>query len=133
MALAIRIAVLVGIVAVLATPPLALGHVPDEPPGSMICGTWTYYAPGKMERVRDVVRKLSRCEDCDGIATTVDQSLLDKRITIWYGGQWRGTYHVVDVGKPGINRPDLVGEVTAEVAWEWGRAGPWWGCYRVVT
>lgn len=117
------------VVAVLATTGMVEGKVPDESPGDMICGTWTWYAPKKMEYVRDVVRKLSRCDDCDGIAVTVDPAHLGKRIWIWFQG-WRGVYHVVDVGQPGHNRPDLVGEVPAETAWEWGRAGPWWGCYR---
>ena len=97
----------------------------------MECGTWTYYAPNVMRRVRET-RGLSPCVDCVGLAATVDQAHLGKRIWIWFQG-WRGVYHVVDVGQPGHNRPDLVGEVPAETAWEWGRAGPWWGCYRVVT
>ena len=108
----------------------ASAHVPIEQSDPMVCGTWTWYAPGVMERVQKV-RGLLRCEDCDGIATTVDQRLLNGRIRIWYAGAWRGTFHVVDVGQPGKNRSGLVGEVPAEVAWEWGRAGPWWGCYRV--
>lgn len=131
MALAIRIAVLVGIVAVLATPPIALGHVPDEPPGSMICGTWTWYASGLMARVQQR-RGIAPCAECDGIAVTVDQSLLGSHVAIWFKG-WRGRYLVVDVGQPGINRSGLVGEVPAETAWEWGRAGPWWGCYQAET
>ena len=65
------------------------------------------------------------------MAATVDQALLGKRIRVWYGGMWRGVYHVVDVGQPGRNRAGLVGEVEARVAWSWGRAGPWWGCYGV--
>lgn len=104
-------------------------RVPDEPTEQMTCGTWTWYAPGAMEGVRQR-RGIGQCGDCDGIAVTVNPALLGKHIRIWFRG-WRGRYLVVDVGQPGRNRPDLVGEVPAGVAWEWGRAGPWWGCYKV--
>lgn len=96
---------------------------------AMVCGTWTYYAPGVMERSRRN-HGIAPCTDCDGMAATVDQALLGRRIEVWYGGQWRGVFHVVDVGQPGRNREGLVGEVEAETAWSWGRAAPWWGCYR---
>lgn len=98
----------------------------------MTCGTWTYYAPGVMRRVRDV-RGLAVCEDCAGMAATVNQAHSGQRIEVWYRGAWRGVFHVVDVGQPGRNRAGLVGEVDFETARRWGRAGPWWGCYRVVS
>lgn len=107
----------------------ASAHVPIEQTDSMTCGTWTWYAPGVMDRSRRN-HGIELCADCAGMAATVDQRLLGKRIEVWYGGQWRGVFHVVDVGN-GRNRAGLVGEVEAEVAWEWGRAGPWWGCYKL--
>lgn len=96
---------------------------------AMTCGTWTWYAPGVMDRSRRN-HGIEPCADCAGMAATVDQALLGKRIEVWYAGRWRGVFQVVDVGQPGRNRAGLVGEVEAETAWEWGRAGPWWGCYR---
>lgn len=116
---------------ILATPLAAGAHVPDEPAGDMVCGTWTWYAPGVMERARRN-HGLGVCEDCAGLAVTVDQQHLGKRIEVWFRG-WQGVFQVADVGQPGRNRKGLVGEVEAETAWAWGRAGPWWGCYRVVT
>lgn len=106
----------------------ASAHVPNESDDPLVCGTWTWYAPGVMDRARQN-HGLGVCVDCVGLAATVDQQHLGKRIEVWYGGAWRGVFHVVDVGN-GRNRAGLVGEVEAETAWEWGRAGPWWGCYR---
>lgn len=112
-------------------------HVEAAPdPGGedamMECGTWTYYAPDVMRRVRET-RGLSPCLECVGLAATIDQSLLGRRIQIWFQGSWRGLFHVVDVGN-GNNRPGLVGEVDHYTAVDaWNRAGPWWGCYRVVA
>lgn len=106
----------------------ASARVLDESDDPLVCGTWTYYAPGVMERSRRN-HDIAPCTDCAGMAATVDQSLLGRRIEVWYSGQWRGVFHVVDVGN-GNNRAGLVGEVEAEVAWSWGRAAPWWGCYR---
>lgn len=124
--MAVRVAI--ALVLVLACVMPASAHVPDEPTHPMTCGTWTYYAPGVMKRVmRD--RGMTPCGECDGIAATVDQRLIGARIEVWYSGAWRGVFLVVDVGD-GRNRAGLVGEVSAEVAWSWGRAGPWWGCYR---
>ena len=96
----------------------------------MECGTWTYYAPNVMRRVRET-RGLSPCVDCVGLAATVDQAHLGQRIQIWFHGSWRGVFHVVDVGN-GNNRAGLVGEVDHATALRWQRAGPWWGCYRAV-
>lgn len=107
----------------------AQAKVPDEPTEQMVCGTWTWYAPGVMDRARQN-HGLGVCEDCAGLAVTVDQRYLGERIEVWYSGAWRGVFQVADVGQPGKNRRGLVGEVEAETAWEWGRAGPWWGCYR---
>lgn len=104
----------------------------DGPDDAMTCGTWTYYAPDVMQRVRGV-RGLDACEDCAGMAATVDQRHIGQRIEVWFDGAWRGVYHVVDVGQPGRNREGLVGEVDFETAMRWQRAGPWWGCYRVVS
>lgn len=97
----------------------------------MTCGTWTYYNPGIMQRVRST-RGMLPCVNCAGMAATVDQAHLGQRIQIWFHGSWRGVFHVVDVGN-GANRPGLVGEVDHHTAVdEWDRAGPWWGCYRLV-
>lgn len=97
---------------------------------AMVCGKWTYYNPGVMQRVRQT-RQMAPCADCAGMAATVNQAYLGKRIEIWFHGRWRGLYHVVDVGD-GNNRPGLVGEVDYHTAVdEWNRAAPWWGCYRV--
>lgn len=103
----------------------------DGPDDAMTCGTWTYYAPDVMQRVRGV-RGLGACEDCAGMAATVDQRHIGQRIEVWFDGAWRGVFQVVDVGD-GRNRAGLVGEVDYETARLWRRGGPWWGCYRVVT
>ena len=108
----------------------AHASVPHDVDDAMTCGTWTHYAPGVMDRVR-AVRGLDACEDCAGMAATVDRGLLGQRIEVWFRGAWRGVYHVVDVGN-GANRTGLVGEVDHATALRWGRAGPWWGCYRAV-
>lgn len=102
----------------------------EDVPG-LICGTWTYYSPRLMTAVRDV-RGLTPCHGCAGMAATVNQNHLGRYIEIWFRGEWRGWYHVVDVGD-GANRAGLVGEVDYQTAMRWNRAGPWWGCYRVVA
>lgn len=96
----------------------------------MTCGTWTYYADGVAERARGL-HGISPCGDCAGLAATVDQGHLGKRIEVWFHGAWRGIFHVIDVGD-GKNRPGLVGEVDYATAMTWRRAGPWWGCYRLI-
>lgn len=97
---------------------------------AMTCGTWTYYAPRVMRQVRET-RGMPPCSECVGMAATVVQQHIGKRIEIWFHGSWRGVFHVVDVGN-GNNRPGLVGEVDHATAVAWDRAGPWWGCYRLV-
>lgn len=96
----------------------------------LICGDWTYYADQVAEGTRSL-RGLTACGDCVGMAATVNQKHLNRRIEIWFQGAWRGIFHVIDVGN-GDNRPGLVGEVDYATAMAWQRAGPWWGCYRVV-
>lgn len=96
----------------------------------LTCGMWTYYSPRLMESVRDV-RGLTPCYDCAGLAATVNQQYIGRYIEIWFRGAWRGWYHVVDVGD-GTNRAELIGEVDYATAMRWNRAGPWWGCFRVV-
>ena len=109
--------------------PAGAAVLQDGDDSAMTCGTWTYYAPGVMDTARRN-HGLSVCEDCAGMAATVDQRLLGGRIEVWYAGEWRGVFQVADVGQPGRNRAGLVGEVEAETAWAWGRTAPWWGCYR---
>ena len=111
--------------------PAGAAVLQDGDDSAMTCGTWTYYAPGVMQRVREA-RGLPLCADCAGMAATVDQRMIGQRIEVWYSGAWRGTFQVVDVGN-GQNRAGLVGEVEAETAWTWGLSGPWWGCYREAT
>lgn len=79
---------------------------PGGPDTVMKCGTWTYYAPNVMRRVRET-RGLALCGECVGMAATVDQVHLGQRIEIWFHGAWRGLFQVVDVGD-GTNRPGLV-------------------------
>lgn len=110
-------------------------HVEAAPdPGGedtvMTCGDWTYYADQVAEETRSR-RGMPVCADCVGLAATVDQRHLGKRIEIWFHGAWRGVFHVIDVGD-GNNRPGLIGEVDYATAMAWRRAGPWWGCFRVV-
>ena len=106
-------------------------HDPGGENTAMVCGTWTYYATGVMERSRHN-HGIAPCEACDGMAATVDQALKGRRIEVWFRGAWRGVYHVVDVGN-GRNRAGLVGEVDYATALRWSRAAPWWGCYRIVV
>lgn len=128
----IRIILVVLVACVLCTSPAQARVMQGGDDAPLTCGTWTYYAPGVMDRVRET-RGMKPCEDCAGMAATVDQQHLGARIEVWFAGAWRGVFQVVDVGD-GHNRQGLVGEVGYRVAVEqWGRAGPWWGCYRVVS
>ncbi len=53
------------------------------------CGVWTYYAPGVAERAQ-AAHGIPDCADCVGLAVTVDQTLLGRRIDIRHGGEWVG-------------------------------------------
>ena len=97
----------------------------------VVCGVWTYYAPALAESVRQT-RGLPACAECAGLAVTVDQALLGRRIEIRHAGQWHGPFVVVDVGT-GRHRPHLVGEVGFETAVTWRIGRPWWTCYRRVS
>lgn len=123
-ALALLYLAVVGVIRVEASPDPGGADTP------MVCGKWTYYAPDVMRRVRET-RGLAPCSECVGMAATVDQRYIGRHIEVWFAGAWRGVFHVVDVGD-GHNRAGLVGEVDYATARRWGRAGPWWGCYRVV-
>lgn len=102
--------------------------IPGE--DDVVCGVWTYYAPGLAEQVRQT-RHIRVCHDCVGLAVTVDQSLLGRHIEIRHRGQWSGPFHVIDVGS-GNHRPQLVGEIDYQTAMAWRIAGPWRTCYRIV-
>lgn len=106
------------------------GAAPIGGGDDMTCGVWTYYARGVAERAQ-AVHEVPDCEECAGLAVTVDQALLGEQIEIRHGGEWRGPYLVVDVGT-GRHRPHLVGEVAFEVAMGWRIGRPWWTCYRVM-
>lgn len=96
----------------------------------VVCGVWTYYAPGVAERAQ-AIHGVPACAECAGLAVTVDQSLLGRHIEIRHAGQWHGPFLVVDVGT-GRHRPHLVGEVGFETAVAWRIGRPWWTCYRRV-
>lgn len=115
---------------ILPPSPAQAGVVQGGDDTPMTCGTWTYYAPRVMQRVREM-RGMTPCGECAGMAATVDQAHIGRRIQVWFRGAWQGVFQVVDVGD-GRNREGLVGEVDYETAHAWRRAGPWWGCYRVV-
>jgi hypothetical protein len=104
------------------------GAAPIWGTDDVICGVWTYYAPGVAERAQDI-HGVPDCAECAGLAVTVNQALLGRRIDIRHGREWRGPYLVVDVGS-GTHRPHLVGEVAFEVAADWGISAPWWTCYK---
>ena len=97
----------------------------------MVCGVWTYYAAGVAERAQ-AIHGVPACAECAGLAVTVDQAVLGRRIDIRHGGQWHGPFVVVDVGT-GRHRPHLVGEVGFETAVAWRIGRPWWTCYRRVS
>lgn len=109
--------------------PADAAPIPGGEDTPMVCGIWTFYAAGVAERVQ-AYRGLY-CPDCVGLAITVDQAQLGRRIDIRHGGEWHGPYLVVDVGT-GRHRPHLVGEVAFEVAAAWRIGRPWWTCYRVM-
>lgn len=104
------------------------GAAPIGGGDDVVCGVWTYYAPGVAERAQDI-HGVPDCAECAGLAVTVDQALLGAQIDIRHGGEWHGPYLVVDVGS-GNHRRHLVGEVAYEVAAAWDITGPWWTCYR---
>lgn len=124
----IRIILIVLVVCLVCVPPAQARVMQGGDDAPITCGIWTYYARGVMDRVRRV-RGLDACEDCAGMAATVDQRHIGQRIEVWYNGAWRGVFQVVDVGN-GRNREGLVGEVDFETAQQWGMRGPVWGCYR---
>lgn len=130
---------LLGIVAVLwflcvllylfaAVPYGAAAPVPGT--DDVVCGVWTFYAPGVAERARSN-HGLTPCAGCTGLGITVDQSLLGRTIEIRHAGQWHGPFHVIDVGS-GHHRPGLVGEIDYQTAMAWRIAGPWRTCYRLT-
>jgi len=90
-----KLAVKIALIAILAIIYFGLNfntasaHVPVEQTDPMVCGTWTWYAPGVMDRSRRN-HGIEPCEECAGMAATVDQTLLGQHIEVWYGGSWRG-------------------------------------------
>ena len=106
-----------------------LAEVGEDTP--MTCGVWTYYAAGVAERAQ-AIHGVPACAECAGLAVTVDQALLGRRIEIRHAGQWHGPFVVVDVGT-GRHRPHLVGEVGYQTAVAWRIGRPWWTCYRRVS
>lgn len=105
--------------------------IPGGDDSAMVCGVWTYYAAGVAERAQ-AIHGVPACAGCAGLAITVDQALLGRRIEIRHAGQWHGPFVVVDVGT-GRHRPHLVGEVGFETAVTWRIGRPWWTCYRRVS
>ena len=105
--------------------------IPGGEDTPMTCGVWTYYAPGVAERAQ-AIHGVPACAECAGLAVTVDQALLGRRIEIRHAGQWHGPFVVVDVGT-GRHRPHLVGEVGYQTAMAWRIGRPWWTCYRRVS
>ena len=84
------------------------------------------------EDKRRAVTRLLQDPECAGLAVTVDQALLGRRIDIRHAGEWVGPFLVVDVGT-GTHRAGLVGEVGFEIAMTWRIGRPWWTCYRRVS
>lgn len=111
--------------------PAEAGPIPGGEDTPMVCGIWTYYAAGVAERAQ-TIHGVPACAECAGLAVTVDQALLGRRIEIRHAGQWHGPFVVVDVGT-GRHRPHLVGEVGFETAVTWRIGRPWWTCYRRVS
>ena len=107
------------------------GPIPGGEDTPMVCGVWTYYAAGVAERAQ-AIHGVPACAECAGLAVTVDQALLGRRIEIRHAGQWHGPFGVVDVGT-GRHRPHLVGEVGYQTAVAWRIGRPWWTCYRRVS
>ena len=110
--------------------PAEAGPIPGGEDTPMVCGVWTYYAAGVAERAQ-AIHGVPACADCVGLAVTVDQALLGRRIDIRHAGQWVGPFLVVDVGT-GTHRAGLVGEVGNRTAVAWGIPGPWRTCYRIA-
>lgn len=111
--------------------PADAAPIPGGEDTPMTCGIWTYYAAGVAERVQ-AIHGVPACAECAGLAVTVDQALLGRRIEIRHAGQWHGPFVVVDVGT-GRHRPHLVGEVGYQTAVAWRIGRPWWTCYRRVS
>ena len=111
--------------------PAEAGPIPGGEDTPMVCGIWTYYAAGVAERAQ-TIHGVPACAECAGLAVTVDQALLGRRIEIRHAGQWHGPFVVVDVGT-GRHRPHLVGEVGYQTAVAWRIGRPWWTCYRRVS
>ena len=110
--------------------PAGAAPIPGGEDTPMVCGVWTYYAAGVAERAQ-AIHGVPACADCVGLAVTVDQALLGRRIEIRHAGEWVGPFLVVDVGT-GHHRPHLVGEVDYPTAMAWRITRPWWTCYRDV-
>lgn len=110
--------------------PADAAPIPGGEDTPMTCGIWTYYAAGVAERAQ-AIHGVPACAECAGLAITVDQALLGRRIEIRHAGQWHGPFLVVDVGT-GTHRPHLVGEVDYPTAVAWGIGRPWWTCYRLM-
>ena len=110
--------------------PAGAAPIPGGEDTPMVCGVWTYYAAGVAERAQ-AIHGVPACADCVGLAVTVDQALLGRRIDIRHAGEWVGPFLVVDVGT-GTHRAGLVGEVGYRTAMAWRITRPWWTCYRDV-
>ena len=110
--------------------PAGAAPIPGGEDTPMVCGVWTYYAAGVAERAQ-AIHGVPACADCVGLAVTVDQALLGRRIEIRHAGEWVGPFLVVDVGT-GMHRAGLVGEIGYRTAVAWGIPGPWRTCYRDV-
>lgn len=110
--------------------PADAAPIPGGEDTPMTCGIWTYYAAGVAERAQ-AIHGVPACAECAGLAITVDQALLGRRIEIRHAGEWVGPFLVVDVGT-GRHRPHLVGEVDYPTAMAWGIGRPWWTCYRLM-
>ena len=111
--------------------PADAAPIPGGEDTPMTCGVWTYYAAGVAERAQ-AIHGVPACAECAGLAVTVDQALLGRRIDIRHAGEWVGPFLVVDVGT-GTHRAGLVGEVGFEIAMTWRIGRPWWTCYRRVS
>ena len=110
--------------------PAGAAPIPGGEDTPMVCGVWTYYAAGVAERAQ-AIHGVPACADCVGLAVTVDQALLGRRIEIRHAGEWVGPFLVVDVGT-GTHRAGLVGEVGYRTAMAWHITGPWRTCYRIT-
>lgn len=111
--------------------PADAAPIPGGEDTPMVCGVWTYYAAGVAERAQ-AIHGVPACAECAGLAVTVDQALLGRRIEIRHAGEWVGPFLVVDVGT-GTHRAGLVGEIGNRTAVAWRIAGPWRTCYRRIS